>query len=99
MEKIDGYPPHRTGKLQAQVLVPLVKALRAELGDERADALVRKALGDIYRRLGEKWWREHATGDLGKTMSKPRRLAARAPAENAPGSEPAQFYQAWAHLG
>ena len=56
-------------KLQAQVLVPLVKALRAELGDERADALVRKALGDIYRRLGEKWWREHATGDLGKTMS------------------------------
>ena len=56
-------------KLQAQVLVPLVKALRAELGDERADALVRKALGDIYRRLGEKWWRDHATGDLGKTMS------------------------------
>jgi hypothetical protein len=31
-------------KLQAQVLVPLVKALQAELGEERANALVRKRL-------------------------------------------------------
>ena len=37
-------------KIQAQVLVPLVKALQAELGEERANALVRRALGDIYRR-------------------------------------------------
>jgi L-2-amino-thiazoline-4-carboxylic acid hydrolase len=44
-------------KIQAQVLVPLVKALQAELGEERANALVRKALGDVYRRLGEAWWR------------------------------------------
>jgi hypothetical protein len=36
-------------KIQAQVLVPLVKALQAELGEERANALVRKALGDVYR--------------------------------------------------
>jgi hypothetical protein len=35
-------------KIQAQVLVPLVKALQAELGEERANALVRKTLGDIF---------------------------------------------------
>ena len=40
-------------KIQAQVLVPLVKALQAELGEERANALVRKTLGDIFRRLGD----------------------------------------------
>jgi hypothetical protein len=44
-------------KIQAQVLVPLVKALQAELGEERANAIVRKALGDQYRKDGEKWWR------------------------------------------
>jgi hypothetical protein len=44
-------------KIQAQVLVPLVKALQAELGEERANALVRKALGARYRELGERWWR------------------------------------------
>jgi hypothetical protein len=44
-------------KIQAQVLVPLVKALQAELGEERANAIVREALGDLYRKYGEKWWR------------------------------------------
>jgi hypothetical protein len=44
-------------KIEAQVLVPLVKALQAELGEERANALVRKALGARYRELGERWWR------------------------------------------
>jgi hypothetical protein len=53
-------------KIQAQVLVPLVKALRAELGEERANAIVRKALGDLYRKYGEKWSRDHGAGDLGK---------------------------------
>ena len=52
-------------KIQAQVLVPLVKTLRAELGEERADALVRKALGDLYRKYGEKWWRTHGGHNLG----------------------------------
>jgi hypothetical protein len=37
-------------KIQAQVLVPLVKALQAELGEERANAIVRKALADLYRK-------------------------------------------------
>ena len=40
-------------KIQAQILVPLVKALQAKLGERRANALVRRALGDIYRRYGK----------------------------------------------
>jgi len=52
-------------KIQAQVLVPLVKSLQAELGEERANAIVREALGDHYRKLGEKWWRARGAGNLG----------------------------------
>ena len=44
-------------KIQAQILVPLVKALQAELGEEKANRIVRKALGDLYRRFGEEFWR------------------------------------------
>ncbi len=55
-------------KLQAQVLIPLVKALRAELGEERANALVRSALGAIYRRYGEEFWRTKNEANLGKAM-------------------------------
>jgi hypothetical protein len=44
-------------KIQAQVLVPLVRALRAELGEERANSIVRKALSEVHRKFGEKWWR------------------------------------------
>ena len=47
-------------KIQAQVLVPLVRALRSELGKERADSLVRKAIGSIYRQYGEMWWAQGA---------------------------------------
>jgi hypothetical protein len=36
-------------KIQAQVLVPLLKALRAELGEERANKLVTTALRDWSR--------------------------------------------------
>jgi hypothetical protein len=56
-------------KIQAQVLVPLVKALQAELGEERANALVRKALGDIYRRYGEEFWRTKNEKNLGTFMA------------------------------
>ena len=45
-------PVFEQAKIQAQVLVPLVKALQAELGEDRANALVRGALGDVFRRLG-----------------------------------------------
>jgi hypothetical protein len=56
-------------KIQAQVLVPLVKALQAELGEERANAIVRKALGDLYRKYGEKWWRKQGERNLGEKMA------------------------------
>ena len=44
-------------KIQAQVLVPLVKALQAELGEDKANDLVRRALSDLYRAFGEQWWK------------------------------------------
>ena len=56
-------------KIQAQVLVPLVKALQAELGEKRANALVRKALRDLYRRYGEEFRRTKNEENLGKTMA------------------------------
>ena len=55
-------------KIQAQVLVPLVKALQRELGKERANAIIRQALGDLYRKYGEKW-RTEAQADLGTRMA------------------------------
>jgi hypothetical protein len=56
-------------RIQAQVLVPLVKALQAELGEERANAIVRKAIGDLYRKYGEKWWRSQGARDLGEKVA------------------------------
>ena len=55
-------------KIQAQVLVPLVKALQAELGEARANALVRTALRDLYRRYGEEFWRAKNEENLGEAM-------------------------------
>jgi predicted ArsR family transcriptional regulator len=56
-------------KIQAQVLVPLVKALQAELGEERANAIVRKALADLYREYGEKWWRSQGARNFEEKMA------------------------------
>ena len=56
-------------KIQGQVLVPIVKALQAELGEERANAIVRKTLGDLYRKYGEKWWRTQGARNLGEKMA------------------------------
>ena len=38
-------------RIQAQVLVPVLRALRAELGKDKADAIVRQALRDWSRQL------------------------------------------------
>jgi predicted ArsR family transcriptional regulator len=38
-------------RIQAQVLVPLLRALRAELGSARADAIVRQALRDWSKQV------------------------------------------------
>jgi L-2-amino-thiazoline-4-carboxylic acid hydrolase len=62
-------PVIEQARIQAQVLVPLVKALQAELGEERANALVRKALGDVHRRLGEQWWRAKKSGHVGENLA------------------------------
>ena len=56
-------------KIQAQVLVPLVKALQAELGEQRANALVRKTLGDTFRGYGNEFWRSRKEKNLGQAMS------------------------------
>ena len=56
-------------KIQAKMLIPLVKALQEELGEERAHAIVRRALGELFRRYGEKWWRAQHASDLGTTMA------------------------------
>jgi hypothetical protein len=56
-------------KIQARVLVPLVKALQAELGEERANAIIRKALGGLYREYGDRWWRMQGARDLGEKMA------------------------------
>lgn len=63
-----GIPVLERVKIQAQMLVPLVKALQAELGEERANAIVRKALGDMFRALGEEFWRAQGSGNLGASM-------------------------------
>jgi L-2-amino-thiazoline-4-carboxylic acid hydrolase len=64
-----GIPLIQQAKIQAQVLLPLVKALQAEMGKERANALVRRALGDLYRRYGEEFWRTKNEKNLGKSMA------------------------------
>ena len=56
-------------KIQAQVLVPLVKALQKELGAERANSLVRNTLGDLYRRFGEEFWRTKNESNFGKFVA------------------------------
>ena len=61
-------PVIQQAKIQAQVLVPLVKALQAELGEARANALVRNALGEIYRRFGEEFARKKNEKNLGTIM-------------------------------
>jgi hypothetical protein len=56
-------------KIQAQILVPLVKTLEAELGRERARDIVRRALGDIYRRLGAEWSKKKDSADVGASLA------------------------------
>src|SRR5262245_26306521 len=62
-------PVIQQAKIQARVLVPLVKALQAELGEQRANALVRRTLGDLYRRYGEEFWRTKNENNLGKALT------------------------------
>ena len=61
-------PVIQQAKIQAQVLVPLVKALQAELGEERARKIVRQTLGDLYRQFGEEFWQAKNETNLGKAI-------------------------------
>lgn len=61
-------PVIQQAKIQAKVLVPLVKALQAELGEDHANRIVRKTLGDLYRRFGEEFWRSKDESNLGKAI-------------------------------
>ncbi len=61
-------PVIEQAKIQAQILVPLIKALQAELGEERANALVRRAIGDVFRRYGEEFWRARHAKNLGENL-------------------------------
>jgi len=56
-------------RIQARVLVPLIQAFQAELGEQRAHAIVRKALAGVYRSLGEAWWRQRGSADLGQSLA------------------------------
>jgi hypothetical protein len=51
------------------VFVPLVKALQAELSEERANVRVREAPGAVYRCLGEQWRQAKATRRLGENLA------------------------------
>lgn len=62
-------PVIEQAKIQARVLVPLVKALEAEIGAERAHALVRGALAGMYRELGERWWRSRGGDHVGDNVA------------------------------
>ena len=64
-------------KIQAQVLVPLVKALQAELGAARANALVGKTLGDLYRGYSVEFAKAKNETDLGKFVASAFRSYAR----------------------
>jgi L-2-amino-thiazoline-4-carboxylic acid hydrolase len=64
-------------KIQAQVLVPLVKALQAELGAARANALVRKTLGELYRGYSVEFAKTKNETDLGKFVASAFRTYAR----------------------
>ena len=41
----------------------------ARIGGGRANALVRRALGDIYRRYGQEFWRSKGEANIGKAMA------------------------------
>jgi predicted ArsR family transcriptional regulator len=63
-----GVPLIEQVKIQAQVLVPLVRTLQAELGEERANALVRKSLGALYRQFGEAWCRQQGASKFDEKL-------------------------------
>ena len=54
-------------KIQAEVLVPLIKELEADLGKDRAHALVRRSIGGFFRDMASKLAAEE--GSMGAIQS------------------------------
>jgi hypothetical protein len=54
-------------KIQAEVLVPLIKGMEKELGKERAHELVKSAVGDFYRDMSKRLTAER--GSIGALMA------------------------------
>lgn len=52
-------------RIQAEVLVPLVRTLRAELGEARTYDLLRRTLGPMFREAGERFFTEANRETLG----------------------------------
>jgi len=71
-------------KIQAEVLVPLLKAMEDEFGADRAREVARRALADEFRQLARDWV-EEASGDR---MAAFGRVAEHSTAENAIEFEP-----------
>ncbi len=43
-------------KIQSRILVPFVKALQQEIGEQRANEFVKRVLGNRYRTYGKTYW-------------------------------------------
>lgn len=43
-------------KIQSRILVPFVKALRQEMGEQHANEFVKRVLGNLYREYGKAYW-------------------------------------------
>ena len=57
-------------KIQSRVLIPLVKALRKELGDEKANDFFRRVLGEHYRQNGAAYWKQEQTKSANEKMTR-----------------------------
>ena len=43
-------------RIQAEVLVPIMRELRAELGEQRANELLRRTLSPMFREIGRRYF-------------------------------------------
>lgn len=43
-------------KIQAQVLVPILKEFQKELGKKKVNEIVTTAIAPLYRQFGKDWW-------------------------------------------
>lgn len=56
-------------KIQSRILVPLVKALRQEMGEQRANEFVKSVLGNLYREYGKAYWAKQEADSANKKLN------------------------------